>query len=255
MLLRVFFVWSTCYVTARRNSKFTLAVCQLLFVDKSTPAPYKQLIHDLKRNRQTNNRRIENNSKKQPTNHNNFHVLMTNHITTKLTNPNNDQRHKYHRLTTTLHLTLKMTIYLYCLTDCATPLGMQNRTINDSQCTASSSYSNFTGPERARLNTWGKYISMMVYLLAGWRAETNDDKQWLQVTLEKLLTVTRIATQGGTFYKNQLHNGWVKSFSLAYSLEDQSNFYDYQDNKVTLRGFPEIANRNTETFKSNNLLT
>ena len=40
------------------------------------------------------------------TNHN---VLMTNHITTKLTNPNNDQRHKYHHLTTTLHLTLKMT--------------------------------------------------------------------------------------------------------------------------------------------------
>ena len=133
---------------------------------------------------------------------------------------------------------------------------MQNRTINDSQCTASSSYSNFTGPERARLNTWGKYISMMVYLLAGWRAETNDDKQWLQVTLERLLTVTRIATQGGYFYyKNKLHQGWVKSFSLAYSLEDQSNFYDYQDNKVTLRGFPEIANRNTETFKSNNLLT
>ena len=39
----------------------------------------------------------------------NFHVLTTNHITTKLTNPNQDQRHKYHHLTTTLHLTLKMT--------------------------------------------------------------------------------------------------------------------------------------------------
>ena len=39
----------------------------------------------------------------------NFHVLMTNHITTKLTNPNQDQRRKYHRLTTTLHLTLKVT--------------------------------------------------------------------------------------------------------------------------------------------------
>ena len=30
-------------------------------------------------------------------------------MTTKLTNPNHDQRHKYHHLTTTLHLTLKMT--------------------------------------------------------------------------------------------------------------------------------------------------
>ena len=42
-------------------------------------------------------------------NHYNFHVLTTNHITTKLTNPNQDQRHKYHHLKTTLRLTLKMT--------------------------------------------------------------------------------------------------------------------------------------------------
>ena len=34
---------------------------------------------------------------------------MTNHITTKLTHQSQDQRHKYHHLTTTLHLTLKMT--------------------------------------------------------------------------------------------------------------------------------------------------
>ena len=34
---------------------------------------------------------------------------MTNHITTKLTYQNQDQRHKYHHLTKTLHLTLKMT--------------------------------------------------------------------------------------------------------------------------------------------------
>ena len=34
---------------------------------------------------------------------------MTNHITTKLTNPNQDQRQKCHHLTMTLHLTLKMT--------------------------------------------------------------------------------------------------------------------------------------------------
>ena len=46
---------------------------------------------------------------KKPTNHCNFHVLTTNHITTKLTNPNHDQRHKYHHLATTLHSTLKMT--------------------------------------------------------------------------------------------------------------------------------------------------
>ena len=48
-------------------------------------------------------------AKQQPTNRCNFHVLTTNHITTKLTNQNQDQRHKYHHLATTLHLTVKMT--------------------------------------------------------------------------------------------------------------------------------------------------
>ena len=33
---------------------------------------------------------------------------MTNHIMTKLTSLNHDERHKYHHLATTLHLTLKM---------------------------------------------------------------------------------------------------------------------------------------------------
>ena len=45
----------------------------------------------------------------QPTSQCNFHVLTTNHITTKPTNKNQDQRHKYDHLTTTLHLTLMMT--------------------------------------------------------------------------------------------------------------------------------------------------
>ena len=48
-------------------------------------------------------------AQQQLTNHYNFHVLTTNHITTKLTYKNQDQRHKYHHLTTTLHLPLKMT--------------------------------------------------------------------------------------------------------------------------------------------------
>ena len=48
-------------------------------------------------------------AKLQPTSHCNFHVLTTNHITTKLSDLNHDQKHKYHHLTTTLHLTLKMT--------------------------------------------------------------------------------------------------------------------------------------------------
>ena len=34
---------------------------------------------------------------------------MTNHLLTKLTNKNHEQRYKYHHLIKTLHLTLKMT--------------------------------------------------------------------------------------------------------------------------------------------------
>ena len=48
-------------------------------------------------------------AKQQLTNHYNFHVLMTNRIMKKLTNPNQDQSLKYHHLTMTLHLTLRMT--------------------------------------------------------------------------------------------------------------------------------------------------
>ena len=36
-------------------------------------------------------------------------VFATNHITTKLTNPNQDQRHKYHHLTTNLHFETSVT--------------------------------------------------------------------------------------------------------------------------------------------------
>ena len=62
------------------SEKEPLNRCQQL------PAPYKRLIHDLKRNQQTiDGSKIT--AKQQPTNHYNFHVLTTNHITIKLTNP------------------------------------------------------------------------------------------------------------------------------------------------------------------------
>ena len=58
----------------------------------STPTCTLQTTHtDLKQNRQANNRQIKITAKQQPTNYYNFHVLTTNHITKKLTNPNQDQ--------------------------------------------------------------------------------------------------------------------------------------------------------------------
>ena len=46
--------------------------------------------------------------KQQSTDRYKFHILATNHVTTKLTNPNHNQKHSYHVMVT-LHLTLKMT--------------------------------------------------------------------------------------------------------------------------------------------------
>ena len=91
------------------ESWYTNSEKELLNRCQQLPAPYKRLIHDLKRNWQTNNRRIENNSKTTTDQSLQLSRLTTNHMTTKLTNPNEDQRHKYHHLMTTLHLTLKMT--------------------------------------------------------------------------------------------------------------------------------------------------
>ena len=72
--------------------------------------PYKRLIHDLKRNRQTNNRRIENNSKS--TTDQSLQLLLfddqSHHDKTDQSKPG-PEADKCHHLLNTLHLTLKMT--------------------------------------------------------------------------------------------------------------------------------------------------
>ena len=104
---------------------------------------------------------------------------------------------------------------------------MKNKTIKDSAVNASSWYNKYSGPEKARLDMKEK-IDGRWY--AGWRAETDDDKPWLQVNLGRVMKITRIATQGGRYYYyNGYHDYyyWVTSFSL----HDQEDFHD-QNNKV-----------------------
>ena len=116
---------------------------------------------------------------------------------------------------------------------------MKNKTINGSAVTASSWFDERTGPEKAMLDMWEK-IDGRYY--AGWRAGTDDDKQWLQVNLGRVMKITRIATQQGRYYntisssssKNYYHYShccWVTSYSVSGQLHDQEDFHDYE-NKV-----------------------
>ena len=113
---------------------------------------------------------------------------------------------------------------------------MKNKTIKDSAVTASSEYDQNTGPEKARLDM-SEWIGGRWY--AGWRAETNDDTQWLEVNLGKVMKITRIATQGGVYYYYNHGSSyyWVTSYSVSSRLHDQEDFHDYQNNTVRTETF------------------
>lgn len=114
---------------------------------------------------------------------------------------------------------------------------MESRAIKDSAITASSSYDQYTAPENARLRM---KISERRDS-AGWSPITNADTQWLQVDFPTVMNITRIATQGGRYYDytySSYFNGWVKRYTLAYKLDGQRNFHDYQNSKVNTWPFP-----------------
>ena len=50
----------------------------------------------------------------------------------------------------------------------------------------------------------------------GWRANTDDQNQWIKVDLRRYTKVTRVATQGGRYYGGF---GWVTKFKILYSLD------------------------------------
>ncbi|XP_020615959.1 venom prothrombin activator omicarin-C non-catalytic subunit-like [Orbicella faveolata] len=105
-------------------------------------------------------------------------------------------------------------------TVCASPLGMENGKIPDSAIVASSRYSyssDYYGPERGRLNNPG-----------GWMSDHSNEHQFLQIDLENVTKVTRIATQG------LIDNGWgrwTKTYTLDYS-EDGGTFISYHTSQV-----------------------
>jgi len=97
---------------------------------------------------------------------------------------------------------------------------MEDRTILDSQISASSVFAGNYAAQQARLHFkagGGK--------TGGWSAQTNDDNQWLQVDLQQTTRITRIATQGRNGYTP---GQWVTQYKLQYG-EDVHTFKFYRN--------------------------
>lgn len=101
---------------------------------------------------------------------------------------------------------------------CIAPLGMESRTISDSQITASSQYDDNHSAKRARLN-----IKRDGAKKGGWSARILDGNQWLQIDLRSYTTVTRVATQGRNVFSQ-----WVTKYRLQYS-NDGIIFHPYRE--------------------------
>lgn len=81
---------------------------------------------------------------------------------------------------------------------------MENGDLPDLHFTASSDDGPENVPWKSRLNN----------AESAWCAGENDNKQYLQVDLGRVLTVSRVATQG-----HPVSPLWVTRYGLAYSLD------------------------------------
>lgn len=103
--------------------------------------------------------------------------------------------------------------------ECQKDLGMENGEISDRQITASSQLDASHAAIQGRLN-----LKATGNKAASWSADSNDERQWLQIDLGSPNTkVTRVATQGG-HYPPQ----WVTKYKLQFS-NDGVIYHYYTD--------------------------
>ncbi|GCB65858.1 hypothetical protein scyTo_0011924 [Scyliorhinus torazame] len=100
-----------------------------------------------------------------------------------------------------------------CQFTCASPLGMEGRSIDDHQISASSVHLGFLGlkrwrPELARLNNRG--------IVNAWSMATFDLNPWFQVNLLRRMRITGIITQGALAVGTP---EYIKLFKMAYSFD------------------------------------
>ncbi|CAN2390042.1 CUB and LCCL [Pristimantis euphronides] len=106
---------------------------------------------------------------------------------------------------------LSSTLFTFKTSGCYGFLGMINGAIPDSQITASSVWEetehgqvHVWNPERARLRKQGP----------AWAAAFNNEHQWLQIDLNKLMKVTGVITTGSTM---SAYNYYVTTYRIEFS--------------------------------------
>ncbi|XP_078346340.1 uncharacterized protein LOC144631705 isoform X1 [Oculina patagonica] len=122
------------------------------------------------------------------------------------------------------HISLRMELYgCSVISDCASPMGMENKLLPNYAITASSKWDGNHGPTNARL-----------YHMAGggktgaWSARTNDKSQWIQVDFGEVKRVTQVASQGRSDNAQ-----WVTKYRVSYSTfgkEFKFQDHDYEAN-------------------------
>ncbi|KXJ24097.1 Lactadherin [Exaiptasia diaphana] len=118
-------------------------------------------------------------------------------------------------------------------------MGMENRKINDSQITASSTYVRqdakpIHGPWYGRLNRKADQQG-----IGGWAAGRKTDGEYIQVDLGVTNVITMVSTQGRSSCSCFQ---WVTSYSLAYS-DDGTSWKPYEGDCTKI--FPGNTDKNT----------
>ncbi|CAH3183434.1 unnamed protein product [Porites evermanni] len=99
---------------------------------------------------------------------------------------------------------------------CDKPLGLQSGWVENSQMTASTVWDWKHAAWRGRL-----HMPKQGTFRGSWSAKYNNQDQWLQVSFNRPMKFTAIATQG-----RQDYSQWVTSYSLSYS-EDGTKYTIY----------------------------
>lgn len=139
-----------------------------------------------------------------------------------LTNPTVTQFVRLNPKTWNENIALRVEFYGCDAGSYSEPLGLENGHISSEAITASSELDDKHSASRARLNSKPEGE-----LMGSWVPLQNDENQWLQVDLGKILEVTKVSIQGGGDGVSM----YVTSFILLYS-EDGETFQDYQENNA-----------------------
>ena len=110
---------------------------------------------------------------------------------------------------------------------CSYPLGLQSGGVKDAQITASSIWDKYHQPYFGRLKRVRKGRNV-----GGWAARHNNQNQWIQFDLRRILKITMVSTQGRKIVKQ-----WVTRYTISHSI-DCVHFVPYKEkDRLKVRTF------------------